>query len=209
VKHLALVVFALAGCVERGLSISSDAAVAGDLSAPIDSGGIVADLSFPNLINGTFAGTTLSPATVISDDTPSSPGNPSVAAIYLADQAMLCPDLTLNHSQPKGMSYLQIQIIPPPMVVGTVPVGPTVGNRAVVKYIRTNDECAASSEEDALGGTVTLTAITNKAYGGTFDLKMAPKGSQTPTDHVSGQFQARYCGALGPLAKGGLSATCQ
>lgn len=204
-KQLALVALALAGCVERGLSITPLA----DLAAPTDLAGAVPDLSSPATINGSFGGTTLAPATVISDETPASPGNPSIGVVYLADQPMLCPDLTLNHSQPKGMTYLQIQIIPPPQAKGTYPVGTTVGNRAMVKFIRTDDSCEAIDEEDAVSGSVVLTTIANKAYGGTFDLKMALKGSADPVDHVTGQFQARYCGALGPLAQGGLMATCQ
>jgi hypothetical protein len=205
VKQLVLVAFALAGCVERGLPITPIV----DLASPTDSAGVVADLSVPAKINGSFGGTTFAPAVVISDDTPASPGNPAMAAIYLADQPMLCPDLTLNHSQPRAMAYLQIQIIPPPQAKGTFPVGTTVGNRAVVKFIRTDEECATIVEENAVGGSVTLTAIVDKAYGGSFDLKMAATGSSGATDHVTGQFQARYCGALGPLAQGGLSATCQ
>jgi hypothetical protein len=207
VRKLVLVVFALTGCVERGLQIDPGVIVgSADMTVPPDL--LVVDLLPPATISGTFGGTTLEPLTVISDETPTSPGNPSLGVIYLADQPMLCPDLTLNHSQPRDMTYLQIQVAPP-QTTGTFVVGGAAGKRAVVKFIHTDGSCDAKTEEDAVGGSVTLSTVTDKAYGGTFDLTMATKGSGHAMDHVTGQFQARYCGALGPLAQGGLSAVCQ
>jgi hypothetical protein len=153
----------VSGLVATGCSSSSTPPA--DSSPGADSG-----------IQGTIMG---QPVMVVDQSAVESPAQ---TQIRLANFAGVCAVQVAGNEKANG-GYVKIKLSVNPPVLGTFPID----NSTSAEFKSFDAMCNSMGKDEAVSGTVTVTAVSASEVDGAFDLVLG-------SDHIAGNFAAPFCG---------------